>query len=729
MGVNLSCSGRINLLMKHLISLVGAALSLILGFSAPATSGEPTSGWVKTDQTSVRLVAASQTTGNSTQIQLGLHFKLKPGWKVYWRSAGDAGFPPQLDWTGSRNLMNAEISWPTPERFSVLGLETLGYKKEVVFPITARTILPEQDLNLKLALKYLTCSEICIPYDTELSLTLPVGPPSPSAFAHLIDRFRAIVPGNGRSHGLEIVSAEAQESATWTGLRVTATSSTPFNAPDVFVEGIAGLAYAKPKISLSADKRQAVMDVGVDGLKYLDDKIGKTLAGRSFILTLADGLRSAEKTIDVALGKPNEIPTSTPPPALSLITILGLAVLGGLILNLMPCVLPVLSLKLIGAVSHGGGESRTVRMSFIASAAGILFSFMVLAGVLVALKASGGAIGWGIQFQQPWFLIAMAVMVILFACNLWDFFDVGLPRFIADLSGHSSQINGLGGHFAQGAFATILATPCSAPFLGTAVGFALARGPQEIFSVFAALGLGLALPYLAVALFPGLATRLPKPGAWMIRMKHVLGFALLATALWLMSVLYATTSMTNTVILGALLLALIFTLYLAHRFPVQKQKTRFIATILVLVAVLLPATFDAKQKVDISTYTSDIKWKTFDQDAVGRMVAAGHTVLVDVTADWCITCQVNKAVVLGRDPVSSLLKNGTVEPMQADWTQPDDDIAKYLASFGLYGIPFNAVYGPGAPGGIVLPELLTQDAVLEAVKAASVKKTAATSIN
>jgi len=714
--------------MKYTYLFTRLFLVLVFGFATSAKATEAASDWVKTEQTEIRLIAASNTTGSGQDVKIGLQVKLQPGWKIYWRSPGDAGFPPHLDWSGSSNLKSAELGWPVPERFSVLGLETLGYKKEVVFPIRLSAVAPDQNIDLKLALKYLTCSEICVPYDTEISLTLPAGQYAASPFAHLIDRYRATVPGDGRSHGLEIVSAVARESDTWTGLRVSVRSETPFDAPDMFVEGAAGLAFGKPKVSLSADAKHAVLDVAVDGFEFVDDAMGKTSVGRRFTLTLADGKRSAERSITAALGNIDVPQSATDAPSLSFFTILGLALLGGLILNLMPCVLPVLSIKLIGAVGHGGGENRAVRMSFIASAAGIIFSFLVLAGALVAVKASGGAIGWGIQFQQPWFLIAMTAVVVLFACNLWGFFEVKLPRLVADLGEHSTHIHGLGGHFAQGAFATLLATPCSAPFLGTAVGFALARGAQEIFTVFAALGLGLALPYLAVALFPTLATRLPKPGAWMVRLKQILGFVLIATAIWLLSVVYAATSLTNTLILAAMMAALILTLYVAHRLPAQKSKTSPVAAILILTAVLFPIAPGAGNSIAKSETTSSIPWQPFDQEALGRMVAAGRTVFVDVTADWCITCQVNKSLVLDRDPVLSILTDGGVEPMKADWTLPSDTIAKYLASFGRYGIPFNAVYGPGAPTGVLLPELLSTDAVIEAVTKARTPQ-AATKVN
>ncbi len=710
--------------MKFYSAVMWAAILFGLGISDPTIAANNASNWITTEQTSVRLIAASSAQGNGGDIKLGLQFKLQPGWKIYWRSPGDAGFPPQLDWDGSRNLVEATVGWPVPERFSVLGLETLGYKKEVVFPITARTISPSQNADLKLSLKYLTCSEICIPYDAELSLSVPPGTHSPSSFAHLIDRFQAAVPGDGRRHGLDIISASAQENDIWTGLRINAVSTLPFEAPDLFAEGPPGIAYSKPQITLSSDRMKAVIDITVDGLEYLDDAVGKTLNGRSFTLTLADGQRSTEEVLNVNVERSVSNDVKPSADILSLTTVLGLALLGGLILNLMPCVLPVLSIKLIGAIGHGGGDSRHVRLSFIASSAGILFAFMILAATLVALKLSGGAIGWGIQFQQPWFLISMIIVVILFACNLWGFFEVALPRFLADLGGRSVHSDGLGGHFVQGAFATLLATPCSAPFLGTAVGFALARGPFEIFAVFAALGIGLAFPYLAVALFPTLATRLPKPGMWMVRLRQILGFALLATALWLLSVLDATTSLTNTLVMASMIAAIILTLYTGHRLPEQKPKTTPVAAILILAAILFPITPETGISTSNPSNGSGIAWQAFDRGAIGRMVAAGRTVFVDVTADWCITCQVNKSVVLGQDPVFTLLKDGSVEALKADWTLPDEKIANYLASFGRYGIPFNVVYGPGAPGGIPLPELLSQDAVLAAISKAKLEHTA-----
>ncbi|MBL6928558.1 MAG: hypothetical protein ISR44_05250 [Rhodospirillales bacterium] len=507
-------------------------ISFVAAFFAVtvAAAQEPASPWAETEQTAVRLISAVTAVGDASGAPLGLHFKLQKGWKIYWRSPGDAGFPPRPDWSGSTNLASASLRWPAPERFSVLGMQTLGYKDEVVLPIDAEVSEPGQALSIRLKVDYLTCDDICIPYTAKLALDLPAGKASPSSFAHLINRFSSAVPGDGGAHGLRILGLEALGRDKGASLRIAAASTTPFDAPDVFVEGPVELFFSKPKLTFKDGRRTASAEIAVDGIQYVEGG----LTGAPLTITVVDGPRSAERTF-----APGAIAVSADggEAGLSIAAVLGLALLGGLILNLMPCVLPVLSIKLLGVVSHGGGKSRDVRMSFIASAAGIICSFLVLAGGLIALKAAGGAIGWGIQFQQPWFLIAMGLIVVLFACNLWGFFEFRLPSGLASVGATAGNNDGLVGHFLTGAFATLLATPCSAPFLGTAVGFALSRGPAEILWVFAALGVGLALPYLAVAAVPVLATRLPRPGPWMVRLRQVLGFALAATAVWLITVI------------------------------------------------------------------------------------------------------------------------------------------------------------------------------------------------
>ena len=702
---------RIARVIASCIRAVGIGLGVLMVVQAGEVRAAA-SAWDSLDYSRVRLVAESVAVGSAERLRLGLHFRLDPGWKIYWRSPGDAGIPPQLDWTGSENLADLTIAWPAPRRFSVFGFESAGYADEVVLPLQARLARPGEPLSVNLGVDYLVCEEICIPASAKLSLALPDGAAEPSRFAGLIGRFVDRIPSRAAAASFGVERVEAARLGGALALRVVARAEAPFDAPDLFIEPIGdggetddGLLFGKPDVEIDPDGRRAVLLAALtDG----EPERG-TLAGKRFNLTLVDGARAVEVTAQA-------VPAAEA--GLVLSGILALALFGGLILNLMPCVLPVLSLKLLNVVGHGGAAPRVVRAGFLASAAGIVFSFLVLAAVAVAFKAAGVSVGWGIQFQQPTFLAVMVLVVTLFACNLWGFFEVRLPRFAADIierhSGAHGGAHGLGGHFLTGAFATLLATPCSAPFLGTAIGFAFARGPVEIFAIFTALGIGLAFPYLMVAAMPGLATRLPRPGAWMVSLRRILGFALAATGLWLVTVLAAQQGVAIATGVAVAMLALGAALWAGRRLGEGVRRLAPAAAagcaVIAIGLSLLPASRPVEEVA-----AADSPWQPFDRAAIAGLVRDGNIVFVDVTADWCISCQVNKALVLDRGAVADWLSGDRVVAMRADWTRPDEDIARYLEAFGRYGIPFDAVYGPGAPGGLALPEFLSVGAVVDAV--------------
>ncbi|MGF1609850.1 MAG: protein-disulfide reductase DsbD family protein [Kiloniellales bacterium] len=687
--------------------------------------------WLDHEHARVRLIAASETSGAGEALRLGLQFELRPGWKIYWRSPGDAGYPPQLDWSDTPGLESAELRWPVPHRFTLFGLETFGYADQVVLPIVARPREAGAPLALEASLNYLVCSEICVPHDGMLTLALPAGPQTSSPDAYLIEQYESLVPGDGGDVGLSLEQAYLVQPPDQAGaaplLEVVARSTTPFAAPDLLVEAPPGFVFDKPQVTLSEGGTRALLRL--DGAR--GPAAEGVLEGKRLTLTLTDGQRGLEAEVIGRYGEAAVLAATSDGRTASqagvvssLPVMLMLAVLGGLILNLMPCVLPVLSIKLLSVVSHGGRDRGAVRLSFLASAAGIVASFLVLAAVAVALKGAGLAAGWGIQFQQPLFLSAMALIITLFALNLFGLFEIVLPGRVADLAasagapkpGHRAP--SLGGHFLTGAFATLLATPCSAPFLGTAVGFALARGAAEILAIFAALGLGLALPYLLVAAVPALATRLPKPGPWMLWLRRLLGLALAPTAAWLLSVLAAQSGPAAALTVATLLVGLAVILALRHgRRPALTAPLTVSAGLAALLALGAPLAFPAAERPQAPVLAAEA-WQPFDRAQIARLVAQGKVVFVDVTADWCITCQVNKSLVIDRDPVAEQLAGETVVAMRGDWTRPSDMIAAYLASFGRYGIPFNAVYGPGLPQGEALPELLTSEAVLAALERA-----------
>jgi suppressor for copper-sensitivity B len=666
--------------------------ALLLFITAAPAFAAAASDWFVTDQGRVRLVAAAPFVGDDSAVELGLEFELAPQWKIYWRSPGDAGYPPRLDWAGSQNLASAALAWPAPMRFSVLGFETMGYEGHVVLPIAARVARAGAPLVLHAALSYLTCSEICVPYETTLTLELPAGPAPGPGFGALIARYAARVPGDGRGVGLALAGAVLRQGDRAT-LELTVKSDRPLGRPDAFVEGAGEVSFGAPE-TRAAGADETVLRLPVSGTPAAR----AALAGKTLAVTLVDGERAMTAAVVPERGAPRIA-------LAALLPMLALALLGGLVLNVMPCVLPVLSLKLLGAIEHGQAPRRAVRIGFLATAEGILLSFAALAAMTIALTRAGVAVGWGLQFQSPVFLAAMAALLTLFAANLWGLFEVGLPQFLAGPASRAAL-----GNVATGAFATLLATPCSAPFLGTAVGFALAAGPVEIVCVFLALGVGFALPYLAVAAFPVLARLLPRPGRWMVAVRRVMGVALAGTAAWLVSVLAAERGDGAAAILAGLLFALLA----AFAFLRPGAMRRGAAAALIAAAALAPLAARAPQG-----RAADAGWRAFDEASLGPLVHDGRVVFVDVTADWCLTCKVNERLVLDSDAIRGALAAPSVVAMRADWTRPDPAIADYLKRFGRYGIPFNAVYGPGAPAGVALPEILTGDAVSAALRQAA----------
>ncbi|HEY3908445.1 MAG TPA: protein-disulfide reductase DsbD domain-containing protein [Stellaceae bacterium] len=670
-------------------------------------------GWVGDDHAATRLITAVDATGSASTVEVGVEIRLAPGWHAYWRSPGDAGIPPSIDWTGSDNLAQAQIAWPAPQRYSLQGFETAGYQDHLVLPVRLALSRPGQPLALHAAIDYAACAQICVPYSAKLALNLPAGGASPAPQAGLIAAARARVPQSLAATRTELISADVAGSGrmVWLAVRLR-TSGAAFHAPDLFVEGLTNGSPGRPEVELSQSGHMARLAVPIR------DAVAADVVGKKLSLTLVDGAMAAEFTAT---------PLPAPPPrgeAARLLPILLIALLGGLILNAMPCVLPVLSLKLLSLASQAGADRRRVRIGLMMTALGVLASFALIAAALIAARASGAAIGWGMQFQWPWFIAAMAALTTLFAASLWGWLPIGLPRLAYDAAAASRSRRPYADAFLTGAFATLLATPCSAPFVGTAIGFALAQGPRLIMLIFAALGLGFAAPYLAVAAFPRLVRLLPRPGRWMDWLRAVLGLALLGTAAWLLFVLMALSG--GRVALGtgvALAVVLVLLAVKSQRgLPTLAMRLASASTAALLAAAVLWPAF-AGVAINGDSAPSG-RWRAFDPAAIHRLVGEDKTVFVDVTAAWCLTCKVNEAAVLDRAPVASRLFGPDVVAMRGDWTRPDPSLTRYLQSFGRYGIPFNAVYGPGRPGGEVLPELLTSAAVERALDRASARAAA-----
>ncbi len=696
--------------VKRLAAIVVAIQAILWPACAIADAA---SAWIDGPKADIRLVSAATAVGDMDSIPLGVEVRLDKGWKTYWRSPGDAGIPPQVAWDGSANVSGTEFFWPAPVRFHYFDLETFGYKDRVVFPVEARVASVGEAVSLRAQVDLLVCDDVCIPHSYEAALDLPSGPAMPSDFANLIDQYRNQVPGDGSRAGLMFEGAEVSGAPAKPLIRAAFRADAPFQSPDLLVEGHEDAVFSNPEFEYRDGGRLVMASITAEDIFGEGKPVD--LQSAPLTLTLIDGPRNIEAS---TTPKPDGL-AGVDLGGLELVTLLSvmaLALVGGLILNLMPCVLPVISIKLLSVVGHGGGDPKQVRLGFLATTAGIIVSFLALASLAVGVKSAGLAVGWGIQFQHPLFVVALVVVLTLFAANMWGLFEVRLPGRMTDAAVAAGHGNSLAGQFFQGAFATVLATPCTAPFLGTSIGFALSRGPFEIYAIFAALGVGMALPFILVALFPVLATKLPKPGPWMNALKKVLALVLLATAVWLLSVMAAQVSLAAALVVAALMAAMFAMFALRARKTVNERGAGLASAVAVavLLAFLAPLALPALGLGgrDVASIAArDANWQPFDRAAIPALVAEGKVVFVDVTADWCITCQVNKKRVVDTDDVTAAFERGDVVLMRADWTRPDEEIARYLASFGRFGIPFNVIYGPDAPQGVVLPELLSIDAV------------------
>lgn len=702
------------------LSLLLRLFALTLLFSSPfahsANFVQTSTGWLNSPLHKP-LSVQMQLTGNINKQEktadLLLDINLEGDWKTYWRSPGEGGVAPTFDWqVDSENISNVNWFWPTPKRYPVLGVDTLGYKHQVHLPLT----LEFQDINQATLLKgrftLASCTTICVlsDYDIELSFTpndLVSDQEVAFNYAQAMGSVPILISEEQVRAGKDSASISTLQSH-WDHKKqqLTVQIERQFNwqQPDLFVDlqnsALEGVFFSKPQTTINDKQFTAVFDASswAGEVDLSNTKIHATIIDKNIAAELTS------TTTDQVILFENE--------KSSILSVFLIALLGGLILNIMPCVLPVLGMKLSSVLETHGIEKSQIRKQFLASSLGILSSFWLLALFLLLLKLSGEALGWGIQFQNPYFITSMVMITALFAANMLGLFEIQLPSnmqtWLATKGDHSYL-----GHYLQGMFATLLATPCSAPFLGTAVAFALGASPLALFVIFSALGLGMALPWLLIALFPSIAQLLPKPGRWMGTVKLIFALMILATSFWLLSLL------TSFIGLGyVLLIATVFLvslLALVARKHGKRTTTIVIATVLLTSAVgLLVGSLTAKHWA--SPLANDLVWLPLDTQQLQEHVEAGKTVFVDVTADWCVTCKANKIGVLLQDPVYSALQAEDIILMKGDWTVRSDKITQFLQSYGRYGVPFNIVYGPSSPQGIELSTILSSDSVLDAIE-------------
>ena len=693
-----------------------ALLLVMLGSAAPlhaaSQSNMATGAWVGDPAYGeVRLVSAVSAMGNLQELPLGLEFRLAPGWKIYWRTPGEAGLPPTLDLQMANGApLQSQIEWPVPKRFNAFGFDNFGYADAVILPVAVRGYDRGAALQIRGQIEALVCSDICVPLAGALRLDLADGPAEPSSMAMVIAQFAAKVPRIDALSSIKIATAWQSGSQLKIGFAATSQPVT-----EIFVEGPAGIAFKQPVFANNI----AVIDVEGD--------LKTPLAGQTVDLTVIAGDDFTTQSIIVAkdaplagsfaAGKP--MPTDAGAMA-QFWTVIGFAFLGGLILNLMPCVLPVLAIKLAAIIEASGQSRGFVRLRFGAGAMGILSSFAILAAGLAALRLAGGQIGWGIQFQSPVFLAIMLLVLGLFTLYMLDRFFLPIPAFLqASFRGDGQNTNGqntnqqarpaiLFGDFMAGMLATLLATPCSAPFVGSAVTVALTGDMAQLFAVFMAMGAGLAAPWGLVVLFPVLVGFLPRPGHWMVWLKRGLAGLLIATMIWLGWLLQTIQGGPAALLLLGLIGFVLLAILCRQKIGILLAGAGLFAGLAFLPAPAI-----------VAPQANGLVWQVWSNDASAAARAEGKLVFVDVTADWCITCKANKALVLETAPIApmlaALVDDGKLVMLKADWTRPDPRIAAFLASHDRFGIPFNIIYGPKAPEGVLLGELLRADMVENAL--------------
>jgi thiol:disulfide interchange protein len=710
---------------------------LCLGLVSPAVyalSGNV----VASDNVKARLISETDAIAPGQSIWVALEFTIRDGWHTYWRNPGDSGQATKLAWTLPAGLTAGDIVWATPHRFEIPPLVNYGYAKHVLHLVkitAAGDLKAGAPLALAAKASWLVCSDVCIPESADLQLQLPVKPAA-GAIDSSVEPLFAAARGELPSAQPAVTSAKIQDGQLvltlgkeW-GATLSQVKSLAFYP---FEEG--SIEYAAPQtLSRRQDSVELAMKIGyqpleagsIHGVLLATEQSGADAVTVpieiSANLTGAAGASpgAASSGAAAALRFPENAagPEKTGTPELPVLVLL--AILGGLILNLMPCVFPVLSIKAIGLVEQAKKHPAAVRTKGLVFAAGVVSSMLALAAVLLALRAGGEKIGWGFQLQSPLFVTLMIYLLLAVGLNLSGVFEVG--GGLAGVGDGLTQGDNYRASFFTGVLTTLVATPCTAPFMAAAVGAALTQSPFIALVIFAALGVGLALPYLLLSFAPWMRRALPKPGAWMDTLKQVFAFPMYASAAWLLWVLAQQTSSIGlgAALAGAILVALAAWSYQKSKGSSVGGRVAALITALgaVLLAIVLPVRFaDVAAAAAPSTAAPAADaWQPYDAAKVAELNAQGRPLLVNFTASWCLTCLVNERNAFADAAVQQVFRGKGVTLMKGDWTNRDPAITQALADFHRAGVPLYVVYNskPGSAAPVVLPQLLTASIVQSA---------------
>ncbi|MBO0695024.1 MAG: thioredoxin family protein [Verrucomicrobia bacterium] len=649
---------------------------------------------------------------------VGLLLRMAPGWHTYWAYSGDAGLPTELKWKLPPGWKAGEIQWPIPLKTVDPGdIQTYGYESEVLLmqEITPPQKIDDSSVKLSVEASWLVCEKICIPGDATLQLGLPVSTTSQPANSELFARYRRLLPKNWP--GSDVATLTWNRVGADLHLKINSEALANHPALDFFPLPGQGVVVGHPAIQ-SRNKSEVVFRIPIES---------GNLSSIPGLIVYAQQPNGEDRAAWQISSAPIVSGATATTPARGILTFLFFGFLGGIILNLMPCVLPVISLKIFGFVQHAGQSRRKILRSGIAFTAGIFAWFVGLALLLVILKGAGRAVTWGgFQFTNPYFVLALSVIVLVFALNLFGVFEISLPQSMTrGLLSTTERKDDLGSFF-QGVFATVLATPCTAPFLGTALGFAFSQSSVVILAMFVAIAAGMSAPYLLLSAQPAWLRFLPKPGPWMLHVKQFMGFLLLATLLFLLYVLGAERGLEGAIWASCFLLVISVVCWMKGAFvlPTASATKRSVVLVLMLVLVLGSGIYFIGGKFRLTNLASaDSRlpgdWQAFTPERLQAELDQGHSVFVDFTAAWCITCKFNEANVLESAEVREAFQRHAIVKMKADWTNGDPIITKLLQHFGRPGVPLYVLYPGKNEEPIVFPEVLTKGMVLEKLQSAA----------
>lgn len=705
------------------------ALPLLLALLAlPAHAAER----VEASHAAVSLLAEGPAQPGEA-LSLGLRFELEPEWHVYWINPGDSGEPPKIKALDLPEGWRAEgIQWPLPERVQTGPVINFAYSGEILLPFAVQIPADQApgEYAISAEVTWLVCKEDCIPGKATLSQTVtvqPAGSPPPGGASELAQAFaaaRASLPWGG-PEGADSRPGRGDAHFSREGDAITLAVRAP-GLPTAALERFRFTFLPLQPGWLDLSAPQAARYDPEAGRLWFTLKAGMMMPEAPEALTglvVAEGgdrrkgymVKAAPGDVSALVGAPppgapsktsGEAPGGGEAP-ISLWLALGLAALGGLILNLMPCVFPVLSLKIMGFVQQAHGDPKLIRRHGLAFAGGVLVSFWALAALLLALKASGAAVGWGFQLQSPAFVFGLTALLWALGLSQSGVYEAGLG--LTRLGGH--QGHGVWGSALTGMLATVVATPCTAPFMGPALGYGLTASAGEALAVFTALGLGMASPYIALSWRPGLLKRLPKPGAWMEGFKQLMAFPLYGTALWLMWVFG--TQQGHDLLFEALLGLLVLTMGLWAWGRLQRRgSARWLTHLLAGILVLGGVALGVQAGAPPSPQEGVELWRPWSPETLASLRSEEAPVFVNFTADWCLSCKVNEKVVFDTDPIRDAFSDRGIIALKADWTRKDEHIAAALAAHGREGVPLYLYYAPGAEAPVILPQILTAETVL-----------------